>query len=149
MFGGEFGPFRSRARHVFDETQPVYRELAKVHALRAQHLPLRRGRQFLRQISGNGKDFGFPQRLGGRMKSIVAWSRIFNDDEVLCAINTDPDSPTTAFVTIDNDLHDTGSRLTCVYSTSASEIGREIPVVAANGKAVSLTVPAAGFVVYH
>src|SRR5262249_42285935 len=149
MFGGEFGAFRSRDRHVFDESQPVYRELAKVHDLRGRHLTLRRGRQFLRQISGNGQDFGFPQRLSGRMKSIVAWSRIFNDDEMLCAINTDPDNPTTAFVTIDNDLHATGDDLTCLYSTKASEIGQEVVVEGKNGKAVALTVPAAGFVVYR
>src|SRR5262249_26466614 len=79
MFGGEFGAFRSRGRHVFDENQRVYRELANVHELRRKQLALRRGRQFLRQISGNGVDFGFPQRLGGRMRSIVAWSRIFDD----------------------------------------------------------------------
>jgi len=148
MFGGEFGAFRSRGRHVFDEDQRVYRQLASVHELRHKHLPLRRGRQFLRQISGNGRDFGFPQRLGGRLRSIVAWSRIFNGDELLCAINTDPDNATTAFVTIDNELHGAGNGLTCLYSTAAPEIGHGIPVEARNGKAVLLTVPAAGFVVY-
>ena len=149
MFGGEFGAFRSRLRHVFDENQRTYRELAKVHALRQQHLPLRRGRQFLRQISGNGSDFGFPQRVGDRMRSIVAWSRIFNDDEMLCAINTDPVNATTAFVTIDNDLHSAGDRLTCLYSSDASQIGQQIQVQPKNGKALSVTVPAAGFVVYR
>jgi glycosidase len=149
MFGGEFGAFRSRLRHVFDENQRTYRELAKVHSLRQQHLPLRRGRQFLRQISGNGSDFGFPQRVGDRMRSIVAWSRIFNDDEMLCAINTDPVNATTAFVTIDNDLHSAGDRLTCLYSSDASQIGQQIQVQPKNGKALSVTVPAAGFVVYR
>ena len=83
------------------------------------------------------------------MKSIVAWSRVFNDDEMLCAINTDPDNPTTAFVTIDNDLHAAGDHLTCLYSTMASEIGQAVAVEGKNGKAVALTVPAAGFVVYR
>jgi glycosidase len=149
MFGGEFGAFRSRRRHVFDEDHPVYRELARIHALRRAHLPLRRGRQYLRQISGNGLDWGFPQRLGGRLLSIVAWSRIMDEDEILCAINTDPERPTTAFVTIDSDLHAAGDRLTCLYSTDATAIGRPVAVEARNGKAVSLTVPAAGFVVYR
>jgi len=58
------------------------------------------------------------------MRSIVAWSRIFNDDELLCAINSDPDQETGAFVTIDNDLHASDSVLTCVYSSKASEIGQ-------------------------
>jgi glycosidase len=148
MFGGAFGAFRSRGRHFFREDQPVYRELAKIHAIRRQHSPLRRGRQFLRQISGNGTDFGVPRRLDGRMRSIVAWSRIFNDVELLCAINTDPDNPSTAFVTIDNDLHAAGSELTCLYSSEESEIGGKSTVEARNGKAVSVRVPAAGFVVY-
>jgi glycosidase len=149
MFGGEFGAFRSRARHVFNEDHPVYRELARIHEVRRSHLPLRRGRQFLRQISGNGREWEFPHRLGGRLRSIVAWSRIFNEDEVLCAINTDPDQATTAFVTIDNDLHAARDRLTCLYSSDATEIGGSVDVEARNGKAIVLTVPPGGFVVYR
>jgi hypothetical protein len=57
--------------------------------------------------------------------------------------------PGTAFVTIDNDLHAAGDRLTCLYSTDATDIGRSVAVEARNGKAIALTVPAAGFVVYR
>jgi len=149
MFGGEFGPFRSRGHHCFNEDLPVYRELARIHGLRRQELSLRRGRQFLRQISGNGADFGFPARIGaGPMRSIVAWSRIFNDREVLAAINTDPETASAAFVTIDDSLHSAGSRLTCLYSTDTSEIGGSVAVEPRNGKAIFLRVPSAGFVVY-
>ncbi len=149
MFGGEFGPFRSRGHHCFNEDLPVYRELARIHGLRRQELSLRRGRQFLRQISGNGADFGFPARIGaGPMRSIVAWSRIFNDREVLAAINTDPETASAAFVTIDDSLHSAGSRLTCLYSTDTSEIGGTVAVEPRNGKAIFLRVPSAGFVVY-
>ena len=148
MFGGTFGAFRSKDRHFFNESGFVYQEMSKIHKLRAERLPLRRGRQFLRQISGDGQHFGFPERIGGKMRSIVAWSRIFNDDELLCAINTDPDQETGAFVTIDNDLHASGSVLTCVYSSKASEIGQKLTVESKNGKAVFLKVPVAGFVVY-
>jgi glycosidase len=147
MFGGAFGAFRSRGRHCFDESQPTYIELAKVNKLRESELTLRRGRQYLRPISGDGDFFDVPHKMNGRMLSIVAWSRIFNETEVLCAINTDPDSRRTAFVTIDNDLH-AGDKLTCLYSTNAADIGGTIDVVAKNGKAVSLTVPAAGVVIY-
>ncbi|MEO8373165.1 MAG: alpha-amylase, partial [Candidatus Solibacter sp.] len=150
MFGGKFGAFRSHDRHFFREVgQPVYQELGKIHKLRAEQLPLRRGRQFLRQISGDGQNFGFPTRIGGgRIQSVVAWSRIFNEDELLCAINTDADADRSAFVTIDNDLHTAGNVLTCLYSTRAAEIGQKLSVESKNGKAVLLKVPAAGFVVY-
>lgn len=148
MFGGEFGPFRTRDRHFFDESQSVYKAMADIHRVRRDHLTLRRGRQYLRQISGNGVDFGYPERPNARMLSVVAWSRIFNDNELLCAINTDPLSPRTAFVTIDNDLHSTGDSLTCIYSTASGETGHTITVQAKNGKAVLLEVPAGGFVIY-
>lgn len=149
MFGGEFGAFRSRRRHCFAEDHPLYREFAKILALRRQKLPLRRGRQYLRPISGNGADFGLPAMIGDRMRSVVPWSRIFADREVLAAINTDAQQPRTAWVTIDDRLHRAGDRLTCLYSTDAAQIGKDVAVEPRNGKAVLLTVPAAGFVVYE
>jgi glycosidase len=149
MFGGEFGPFRSRHRHCFREDEPLYRELAKILALRRQKLALRRGRQYLRPISGNGQDFGLPALVGGELRSVVPWSRLFDEREVLLAINTDARQPRTAWVTIDDRLHRVGDRLTCLYSTDAGQRGKEVAVDARNGKSVELTVPAAGFVVYE
>jgi glycosidase len=149
MFGGEFGPFRSRQRHCFREDHPVYRELAKILALRRQKLALRRGRQYLRPISGNGQDFGLPSLVGGELRSVVPWSRLFDDREAVLAINTDGRQARTAWVTIDDRLHRVGDRLTCLYSTDATQLGKEVMVDARNGKSVELTVPAAGFVVYE
>ncbi|MEV4511908.1 alpha-amylase family glycosyl hydrolase [Dactylosporangium sp. NPDC049525] len=152
MFGGDFGPFRSRGRHAFDETQPVYVELAKILTLRRRVPALRRGRQYLREISGDGIGFGLPQLWGraepGTLRSVVPWSRIFADHEVLLAINTDLSGPLTVWVTVDDGLHAAGATLTCRYSTDAGAIGQTVTVEARNGKAVLLTVPAAGFVVY-
>ncbi|RMG17193.1 MAG: alpha-amylase [Bacteroidetes bacterium] len=149
MFGGEFGAFESRNRHFFDENTFVYQELAKVLAIRRQHIPLRRGRQYLREISGDGLHFGLPRKMGDRMKSVVAWSRIHSQQEVLLAINTDYHQPTTAWVTIDNGLHQQGEKLRCLYSRDAAQIGSQLAVEARNGKAVRLQVPAAGFVIYE
>jgi glycosidase len=147
MFGGDFGAFRSRDRHCFDESSPLYQELSKVLALRRELMPLRRGRQYLRQISGNGTDFGFPRRIGGELRSVVPWSRLFVDDEVLVAINTDPDQASKAWVTIDDGLHTTGSTLAYRYSTDPAQIGQTATVEDRNGKAVQVSVPPAGFVV--
>jgi glycosidase len=149
MFGGAFGAFRSRDRHVFDETTPVYRELAAVLDLRRQLLPLRRGRQYLRDISGDGVHFGPPRADGGRLRSVVPWSRILADEEIVLAINTDPHAATTAWVTVDAGLHVDGSTLDCLYSTAPEQIGTRTAVEARNGRAVMLTVPPAGFVIYR
>jgi len=148
MFGGEFGPFRSRQRHGFREDHSVYRELAQIHALRRERLALRRGRQYLRAISGNGLDFGFPETIGGQLRSVVPWSRIFDDREVLLAVNTDPRQARTAWVTIDDSLNRAGDHLTCLYSTDGGQVGKDVTVEARNGKAVLLTVPAAGVAAY-
>jgi glycosidase len=149
MFGGEYGALQSRRRHFFREDEPVYRELAKVLRVRREKLALRRGRQYLREISGNGFDFGPPRQLGHEIRSVVPWSRILDEAEVLVAINTDAANACTAWVTIDAGLHRAGEELRCLYSTEAAEIGRTVRVEPRNGKAVQLEVPAAGFVIYE
>ncbi|OCK97326.1 glycoside hydrolase family 13 protein [Cenococcum geophilum 1.58] len=143
FFGGAFGPFRSKSRHCFDESNTVYKEVSRICAIRQKYLCLRRGRQYLREISGDGQNFGVPVIIGDRMRSVVAWSRIFGDEEILCAINTNPDGPSLAWVTIDNDMHSDGSYLNCIYPDT-----RTLTVAARNGKAVFLELPAAGFVMY-
>jgi len=148
MFGAGFGAFRNRNRHFFDEKNPIYIELAKIVKIREREITLRRGRQYLRQISGDGIGFGFPFILGNRTRSVVAWSRLFVDQEILLAANTDPDQPSSAWVTIDNDLHRAGDGLTCIYATDSTSIGGTVLVAPKNGKAVRLTVPAGGFAIY-
>jgi len=149
MFGGPFGSFQSRDRNFFHEQSFVFEELAKIAAIRRHRIALRRGRQYLREISGDGIHFGLPQMIGGQIRSVVPWSRIQDDREVLCAINTDYNHAMSAWVTIDDGLHQAGDFLTCVYSTDSGQIGSRIGVEARNGKAVRLTVPASGFVLFE
>ena len=124
MFGGMFGAFRSCDRHCFDEDTPVYRELAKILAIRQEKLALRRGRQYLREISGDGQHFGLPHMIGHEIRSVVPWSRIFSDQEMLLAMNTDPDQPRTAWVIVDHDLHRTGDHVQCLYTTDPIRRGK-------------------------
>lgn len=148
MFGGKFGAFRSRDRHSFDEQFGGYEELKKILQLRRREPALRRGRQFLRPISGDGVNFGLPQMINGQIRSLVPWSRIFVDQELLCVINTDPDNSRTAWVTIDDSLHQPGDKLTCKYSSDTAQIGTSGTVSALNGKAIQLTLPKGGFAVF-
>ena len=151
MFGGQFGAFRSKERHFFDESSDLFCELAEILKLREEKLVLRRGRQYLREISGNGVDFGLPAKVGGRLLSVVAWSRILDKKEMLVAVNTDPVAVRTAWVLVDAGLHPAGSRLKCVYSTRNADKGAVLMVqrkgAAGDVAAVELEVPAAGFVV--
>jgi glycosidase len=148
MFGGSFGAFATRGVHFFDETHPVYRGLARILELRRRSPVLRKGRQYLREISGDGVGFGLPQRLNGPLRSVIAWSRLLSDRETLLAINTDPGAPVTAWVTVDASLNRPGDQLTCRFSTVPAQEGTTTTVEARNGSAVRVTVPAGAFVVY-
>ena len=147
MFGGAFGAFRSRGRHVFDENHPVYAALARLLELRRRTPTLRFGRQYLRPISGDGVSFGLPRRIGAaRMTSVVAWSRMLNDEEIVCAVNTDPDAERTAWVTVDAEIQARTELFAYVYASDGTA-RPAAPVQARNGRAVLVSVPAGGFVV--
>lgn len=145
MFGRTFGAFRSTGRHYFNETHSVYRGLAEILRLRKDCLPLRRGRQYLREISGNGSNFGYPRIVSERLKSIVAWSRVLDREEILLAVNTDTENTTTAWVNVDASLNPADSTLRYLYPASNSA---RVPVQwDSSGRArVQLSLPPAGFV---
>ncbi|MGW8249334.1 MAG: alpha-amylase family glycosyl hydrolase, partial [Anaerolineales bacterium] len=147
MFGGEFGAFRTRGRHFFNEAHPVYRQLAQLLTLRREKIALRRGRQYLCRISGDGQSYGYPVVMGDGMRSVVAWLRLFDDQQVLAALNTDPDRLLSAWVSLEAGYYADGARLTCLYSSDEDQVGQELVVQESAGqKVVQLSLPAAGFV---
>jgi hypothetical protein len=88
--------------------------------------------------------------FGNEIRSVVPWSRLFDGEEVLCAINTDSVQARTVWSVIDHDLHRPGEHFRCAYSTDAVEIGTQLPVEDRGPtRALHLTVPAAGFVIYE
>jgi len=103
----------------------------------------------IRPISGDGIHFGLPRMIRSEIHFIVSWSRIFNDKEILVAINTDYYAPKTAWVTIDHNLHRAGDHLRCIYSTDESQVNTRATIEDRNGKSVLLTIPPAGFVIYE
>jgi len=147
MFGGGFGAFRSHNRHCFDESKVMYKGLAEIAAIRTKELALRRGRQFLREISGNGTDFGFPYKMGAdKIKTVIAWSRIFDGVELLCAMNTDTDTAGEAWVTVDSGINQEGDTKSCIFPRGGQAIKVE---KRSDGRAVvKLIVEPAGFVIY-
>lgn len=149
MFGGEFGAFGSRCVHFFDESSEGYRDLAGLLRLRMVEPALRRGEQFLREVSGDGESFGIPTTPDDApMRSIVAWSRIYEGREVLVAINTDASEVSSAWVTVDGDLHELGSTMRCAFCPG-EETADTVEVEGRNGRAVWITLPPGGVAVYR
>jgi glycosidase len=147
MFGGEFGAFRSRDRHFFDTNNPVYKDFSRLLSIRHQHLTLKRGRQYLREISGDGISFGYPQSMANTaIRSIIAWSRIMDTQEYLVAFSNDLQNDLAVWVTIDGQLNQVGDRYKCIYSSAGALA--DIKVEARNDKAVRVSIPKGGFVIY-
>ena len=127
----------------------LYRNLASLLAVRRNSLAPRRGRQYLREISGDGATFGVPTMVGAQIRSVVAWSRLFLDQEWLCAINTDAGGSRAAWVNVDAGLSPPGSRFVCRYASNPARVGTTLSVESVAGRsAVWLDLPAAGCIVY-
>jgi hypothetical protein len=153
MFGGRFGGLCTQGRHFFDEDSDLYRALAALIDLRKKSLPLRRGRQVFHRISGDGVKFGLPHRLGERMRSLVPWSRLFTDREVLLAINTDEAQPVTAYSTVAAPLRVEGDQFRLIFWHAPKAIAPPPATLRVERKsgllAVQMTLPPAGFVIYQ
>jgi hypothetical protein len=153
MFGGRFGGLCTQGRHYFYEDGDLYRALAALIDLRKKLLPLRRGRQALHRISADGVTFGPPHRIGERMRSLVCWSRLFVDQEVLVALNTDEANSVTAYSTVAPKFREAGDEFHLIFWHAPKSVAAPpstLTVERRNGPlAVRITLPPAGFVIYR
>jgi glycosidase len=106
MFGGNWGAFNTTGCHFFNPQHTIYQAISSIAAIRRQEPALRYGRQYFREISGNGTDFGYP--LDGR--STLAYSRILDSTEILVTMNLDME-PRSDFVTVDSSLSPTDKEM--------------------------------------
>ena len=129
-----FGPFGTSGHHCFDENHPVYRRIAAAVEVRGKYPALRCGRQYLRGISYLNRPFDF---YGPG--EIVAWSRILDDEEILCVLNSNGEQTRGADIIVDSKLNsEDGSVMKIVLNTAQSAnpqrfvgshpVGSEVPV---------------------
>ncbi len=132
-----FGPFGTAGHHCFDPRFPVYRNIAGMAAIRRAFPALRHGRQYLRQMALpeeglDGFDFygaGYMTAKGALDGQIVAWSRILNDEEMLCLFNSHGSQSRSADVLVDGILNQSQSKeeMTVVFNSAqvASQYRRQ------------------------
>lgn len=106
MFGGRWGPFGTTEHHFFNPDHDIYRAIHQIAEIRAREKVLRYGRQYFRETSGNGIDFGYP--INGRCT--LAYSRILDDTEILVAFNVDS-IRRNDYVTLDRNLTPAGKEI--------------------------------------
>jgi glycosidase len=113
-----FGPFGTAGRHCFDPKFPTYLRIAALNVVRKQYRSLRLGRQYPRPTAFLNRGFG----LHGPGE-IVAWSRILDDEEAVCVLNTHGTDQRGADVLVDADLNPPGKSLTVVLNTAQAAQG--------------------------
>ncbi|MBN2144464.1 MAG: alpha-amylase, partial [Candidatus Aureabacteria bacterium] len=106
MFGGNWGAFETTGAHFFNPNHAIYKAIKTIAQIRKEIPSLRYGRQYFREISGNGTDFGHP--FNGRCT--LAFSRILDTEEILVAMNLD-NAIRQDFITVDRNLTFPGSRM--------------------------------------
>ncbi len=95
-----FGPFGSAGVHCFNENSAAFIRIAALIQVRTKYPALRYGRQYQRELSNFAAPFGLPP--GGEL---IAWSRILDDEEILCVINGHGTDPRGGDVLVDSALN--------------------------------------------
>lgn len=103
--------------NAFNPGAFFYQEISKMAAVRAGCDALRYGRLYFRQVSGNGKDFGYPKGTGG----IIAFSRILFEHEMVVVANTHARQAFRGFVLADLDINRALPEYRIFYSNFGSQ----------------------------
>ncbi len=113
----------------------IYQEIAKIAAVMRAQEPLRFGRMYYREISGDGVNFGMP--FGSEYT--LALSRMLYSVEVLVAYNVSGAARTDSVI-VDATLHAAGSTITYLYGGTGT-----VTVQKAASGACFVTLPLAGY----
>lgn len=102
-------------RNLLNTDCRIYQEIAKIAEVMWANEPLRFGRMYFRQISGDGEHFGFPFGF----TYTLAFSRILYPNEILTAYNVE-DKDRHDSVIVDAELRADGSSMQFLYGGKGS-----------------------------
>jgi glycosidase len=99
---------------AFNRNHPFYKAIQKIAAVRSEHPALKFGRQYFRQISGDGVHFG----VSDYPRGVLAFSRILHAQEVIVVANcsTDPNGTFKGEVIVDGFLNAEVDSFDVLYS---------------------------------
>lgn len=112
------------AKNFLNQGCRIYQEIAKISNLTDAIPALKYGRMYVREISGNGRDFG---RAQGQ-PCTLAFSRILADQEALVAYNTSTTDRRGDFAFVDAQLQKTRPALEIRYDSTGRRTGAKVPV---------------------
>jgi glycosidase len=109
-------------RNLLNPNCQIFQEIAKIAAVMRSVEPLRFGRMYFREISGDAVNFGFP--FGSDYT--LAFSRVLYPQEVLVAYNVSA-NPRNDCVVIDAELHKDLDTLNYLYGGTGSVVAHTAP----------------------
>jgi len=118
----------------------IYREISKIATVMRNTEPLRFGRVYYRQISGNnGQQFGFPY---GNTYTL-AFSRVLYGEEVLVAYNVSG-QPRSDCIIVDSTLHADSTTMSYLYGGTGNV---KVQTAPDQSRFVQLNLPGFGFAI--
>ena len=100
-------PFGSVGHHFFDQQFHVFRRIKELIKIRQGYPALRYGRQYLRQIRNFSQPF-----VEAPAGEIIAWSRILDEEGLVCIVNGHGNDSRGADVLVDRSLN---SAIPCFF----------------------------------
>ena len=101
----------------------IYQEIAKISNLTDVYAPLKFGRMYLRQVSGDGINFGLPQG----QPCTLAFSRLLADQEVLVAYNTSTTANRNDAIIVDANIQTSRASMSFIYGGVGSVPIQKLP----------------------
>ena len=108
-----FGPFGTAGQHCFDTGSPAYVRISALIAARKAFPALRIGRQYQRPISNFTLPFGLPAA-----GELIVWSRILDDEEVVCVVNGHGQQRRGGDVLVDAKLNGSGTSFQVIANSA-------------------------------
>ena len=114
-----FGAFGTAGFHFFDESHPLYLRIQHLVRVRRTYAALSHGRQYLRPIRNFGAVFA-----AAPAGELIAWSRILDDEEIVCVVNGHGTERRGGDVLVDGSLNaGPGAAFTVVANTAHAAQG--------------------------
>jgi len=113
-----FGPFGTSGKHCFDTSSPAFVRIAALCRLRSEHLTLRVGRQYCREVRRRDPSFSLPPA-----GQIVAWSRVLDTLEYVCVVNPHATEKRGGDVIVDATLCPAGTVFEVIANTAHTAAG--------------------------
>jgi glycosidase len=128
---------------AFSTNSEFYTYIQQLSGLYNAQPAIRYGRQYFRETSKNGTDFGYSNETG----DVVAFSRILNTKEIVVIANTNAEQESNVEVVVDNHLHADGQPWKILFPAERENDEPVITTTKGKLRTVQVHLPAMGCVI--